>query len=102
MKIKRTPRAIEGFREVATYIALQFGNKALRDFQQRAKEWTRLLKTMPNLGSVDEDISTEKFEYRSIPIYKRSMMVYRIEGDTILVVDFYDTRRSIPSSLLYE
>ena len=35
MKIIRTPRAIEGFREVATYIAGQFGNKALRDFQQR-------------------------------------------------------------------
>ena len=102
MKIIRTPRAIEGFREVATYIAQQFGDKALRDFQQRTKEWTRLLKTMPNLGGIDDDISTDSFEYRSIPIYKRSMMVYRIEGDTIIIVDFYDTRRSIPSSLLYE
>jgi len=102
MKIIRTPRAIEGFREVATYIAGQFGNKALRDFQQRTKEWTRLLKTMPNLGGVDEDISTETFEYRSISIYKRSIMVYRIEGETIIIVDFYDTRRSVPSSLFYE
>ena len=102
MKIIRTPRAIEGFREVATYIARQFGNKALLDFRQRTKEWTRLLKTMPNLGGVDEDISTEKFEYRSISIYKRSMMVYRMEGETIIIVDFYDTRQSVPSGLLYE
>ena len=102
MKIVRTPRAIEGFREVAQYIAGQFGNRALQDFRQRIKEWTRLLKAMPNLGSVDEDMSTETFEYRSIPIYKRSMMVYRIEGETIIIVDFYDTRRSVPSSLLYE
>ena len=102
MKIIRTPRAIEGFREVAQYIAGQFGNQALRDFQKRTKEWTLLLKTMPNLGGVDEDISTETFEYRSIAIYKRSMMVYRIEGETIIIVDFYDTRRSVPSSILYE
>ena len=102
MKIIRTPRAIEGFREVASYIAHQFGDKALRDFQKRTKEWTRLRKTMPNLGGIDEVLSTETFEYRSISIYKRSMMVYRIEGETIIIVDFYDTRQSIPSSLLYE
>jgi len=102
MKIVRTPRAIEGFREVASYIAHQFGDQALRDFQKRTKEWTRLLKTMPNLGGVDEEISTETFEYRSISIYKRSMMVYRIEGETIIIVDFYDTRQSVPSGLLYE
>ena len=102
MRIIRTPRAIEGFREVASYIAHQFGDQALRDFQKRTKEWTRLLKTMPNLGGVDEEISTETFEYRSISIYKRSMMVYRIEGETIIIVDFYDTRQSVPSSLLYE
>ena len=102
MKIVRTPRAIEGFREVASYIAHQFGDQALRDFQKRTKEWTRLLKTMPNLGGIDEEISTETFEYRSISIYKRSMMVYRIEGETIIIVDFYDTRQSVPSGLLYE
>ena len=102
MKIIRTPRAIDGFREVATYIANQFGNAALREFQTRTKEWTRILKTMPNLGGVDEEISTETFEYRSVSIYKRSMMVYRIEGDTIIIVDFYDTRHSVPSGNLYK
>ena len=44
MIIVRTLRAIEGFREVASYIAAQFGNKALIDFQKRTKEWSRLLK----------------------------------------------------------
>ena len=102
MKIVRTPRAIDGFREVATYIACHFGNQALREFQQRTKEWTLALKKMPKLGGVDEDISTDKFEYRCIPIYKRSMMVYRIEGEMIIIVDFYDTRRAVPSSVLYE
>lgn len=95
MNIARTPRAIEGFREVSSYIAHNFGIKALREFQLRTKEWTNALKEMPKLGSVDEDVSTEDREYRTVVIYRRSVMVYRIVEDTILIVDFYDTRKSV-------
>ena len=102
MKIVRTPRAIEGFREVSTYIAHNFGINALREFQLRTKEWTKALKEMPKLGSVDEEISTEEREYRSVTIYRRSVMEYRIIDDTILIVDFYDTRRSVTLSPQYE
>lgn len=102
MKIARTPRAIEGFREVSSYIAHNFGVRALREFQLRTKEWTTALKKMPNLGSVDEDISTEEKEYRSVTIYRRSVMEYRIIEDTILIVDFYDTRRSVTLAQKYE
>ena len=102
MRIVRTQRAMEGFREVAEYIAGQFGNKALREFHQRTKEWTRLLKTMPTLGAVDEEISTDEFEYRSVTIYRKSIMEYRIDGDIIIIVDFYDTRHSAPSSQMLE
>ena len=102
MKIARTPRAIEGFREVSTYIARNFGIKALREFQLRTKEWTSALKKMPKLGSVDEALSTEEKEYRSVTIYRRSVMEYRIIDDTILIVDFYDTRRAITIGQNYE
>ena len=102
MKIARTPRAIEGFREVSSYIAHNFGVRALREFQLRTKEWTKVLKKMPKLGSVDEEISTEGKEYRSVTIYRRSVMEYRIIEDTILIVDFYDTRRSVTLGQQYE
>lgn len=102
MKIARTPRAIEGFREVASYIAHNFGVRALREFQLRTKEWTNALKKMPKLGSVDEEISTDEREYRSVTIYRRSIMEYRIIDDTILIVDFYDTRRSVTLRQNYE
>ena len=102
MKVVRTPRAIEGFREVATYIANNFGNKALLEFRQRTKEWTELLKKNPRLGNVDDELSTDDMTYRIVIIYRRSIMVYRIDHDTIIVVDFYDTRHSTPSSILFE
>ena len=102
MKIVRTPRAIEGFREVSSYIAHNFGIRALREFHLRTKEWTDALKKMPKLGSVDEDISTKEREYRSVIIHRRSVMVYRIIEDTILIVDFYDTRRSVAIGQHYE
>lgn len=102
MRIVRTPRAIDGFREVAAYIAGQFGNKALLEFQKRTKEWTQLLKKMPTLGAVDEELSTDEFEYRFVIIYRKSIMEYRIDGDLIIIVDFYDTRRSVSSGVTYE
>lgn len=100
-QIKQTPKAIEGFREVALYIAENFGDKALHDFYQRVKEQTNALKKMPRLGGIDKEISCNGYEYRSLTIYKRSIMVYRIDEDTIYIVDFYDSRHSVPSSHNY-
>ena len=102
MRIVRTQRAIDGFREVAVYIANHFGNKALLEFQNRTKEWTQLLKKMPTLGAVDEELSTDEYEYRFVIIYRKSIMEYRIDGDVIIIVDFYDTRRSVSSDITYE
>ena len=62
MKIVRTPRAIDGFREVASYVARQFGNKALQEFRQRVKEWTDALKKMPWREVVPVDVSISNLE----------------------------------------
>ena len=92
MKIVRTQRALKGYNDVAQYIADNFGEKALSDFKKRVKEYTKLLKIMPYLGAVDEEISTDKFEYRTVTVYRRSIMSYRVEGEIIYIVDFWDVR----------
>ena len=57
---------------------------------------------MPTLGAVDEELSTDEYEYRFVIIYRKSIMEYRIDGDLIIIVDFYDTRRSVSSGVTYE
>ena len=102
MKIVRTQRAIDGYREVASYIAREFGRKAVLEFRERVKDWTEAIKRNPKSGSRDLDMSTDEIEYRHVPIYRRSRMEYRVEGDIIYIVDFYDTRHSAPESYLFE
>ncbi len=102
MKVIRTERAIEGIRSVAGYIARTFGRQALLEFQARLQECTKLIKENPGIGSVDWDVSTQEKQYLTILIYRRSWMVYRVEGEIIYIVDFYDTRKSNPSNERYE
>ena len=102
MKIVRTKRAIEGIREVSSYIAKTFGHKALLDFKLRLADCTRTIKEHPGSGTIDWDVSTSQKQYISILGYRRSWMVYRVEGEIIYIVDFYDTRKSLPTHRRYE
>ena len=102
MRIIRTDRALAGIREVAEYIARNFGKKALQEFRKRLSKWTKTIKEQPGVGEIDWEISTADRLYMKVLIYRRSWMVYRVEGDTIYIVDFYDTNKSVPSQRQYE
>ena len=102
MRIVRTDRALVGIREVGGYIARDFGKKALREFRQRLAEWTKTIKEHPRVGTIDWEVSTADRIYLKVLIYRKSWMVYRVEGGTIYIVDFYDTNKSIPSHIQYE
>ena len=58
MRIIRTDRALAGIREVAEYIARNFGKKALQEFRKRLSEWTKTIKEQPGVGEIDWEIST--------------------------------------------
>ena len=102
MKIVRTQRAITGIREVGGYIARSFGKKALQEFKERLAAWTKTIKEHPGTGSIDWEVSTADRIYLKVLIYRRSWMEYRVEGETIYIVDFYDTNKSIPIHREYE
>ena len=102
MIVIRTKRAIDGFFEVSSYIASTFGPVALRDFRKRVRECTKIIKARPGAGRFEWEISSSQYVYQSILVYRRSWMVYRVEGTTIYIVDFYDTRKSTPSGAQYE
>ena len=102
MRIIRTERALAGIREVGGYIARDFGKKALWEFKQRIAEWTKIIKEHPGVGTIDWEVSTADRIYLKVLIYRLSWMEYRVEGDTIYIVDFFDTNKSVPSHRQYE
>ena len=102
MKIVRTDRALDGVREVGKYIVRSFGKRALQEFKTRLKECTKTIKEHPGVGTIDWEVSTADRIYLKVLIYRRSWMVYRVEGEIIYIVDFYDTHKSVPSHRQYK
>lgn len=93
MKVKWTERARDQKTDVADYIRRQFGTKRRTRFLQEVRETTKMLRNAPNIGQIDPLYVDRPQTYRSVVINGLNKMVYRIEGDIIYIVDFWDTRR---------
>lgn len=93
MNVKWTERAHDKKTEIAAYIRRQFGAKRKVRFLQEVRETTKMLRNTPNIGQIDPLYADRAHTYRSIVINGLNKMVYRIDGDIIYIVDFWDTRR---------
>jgi plasmid stabilization system protein ParE len=93
MKIKWTERARDQKNDVADYIRRQFGVKRRIRFLQEVRETTMMLRNTPTIGKIDPLYAERPIAYRSVIINGLNKMVYRIDGDIIYIVDFWDTRR---------
>lgn len=93
MIVKWTERALGMRKNIADYIGRQFDAKRRTRFLQEVRHTTQLLRKTPHIGAIDPYYSDRTFTYRSIIVNGLNKMVYRIDGDIIYIVDFWDTRR---------
>lgn len=92
MKVEWDPKAKEARSQVADYIRREFGAKRKIRFLQEVRETTKKLSKAPYIGQIDPFFADRPQTYRSIIINGLNKMVYRIEGDTIYIAAFWDTR----------
>ena len=93
MRIVWQVRAKDAYREIAHYINERFGCKARQDFMQKVKESERLMKSHPDIGSIDPLFADRPKTYRSVIVGGLSKMVYFVEDDIIYIAAFWDCRR---------
>ena len=93
MKLKWNLSAKSDMRQVARYVNRKFGRKARQEFMQRVKDAEKMIMRQPNIGPIDPLYADRPRTYRSVIINGLNKMVYRIDGDIIYIVDFWDTRR---------
>ena len=93
MKTNWDPKAKDSLRQIARYINAKFGKKARVDFMQKVKDTELLLRRSPNVGQIDPLFDGRTIAYRSVVINGLNKMVYRVDGDIIYIVAFWDTRR---------
>ena len=99
MKIQWTKHARKSVNEVGAYILQTFGEKSFDEFLQELAHTGQLLQTTPNLGSIETLLEKRSFTYRSVVVNKRSKMIYRIDGEQIYIVDFWNCKRE-PKNLV--
>ena len=79
--------------EAADSILRQHGIRAVEKFQKDTEEWEDSLSANPQIGKVEPLLANRDKLYRGIVINKLNKLIYYIEKDTIIIADFWDTRR---------
>ena len=93
MEIIWSDEAFKRWCEAADHIISQFGISAVEKFQKNTEEWEETLSQSPSIGRVEPLLKGRTRLYRSIVINKLNKLIYYIEDKTIIIADFWDTRR---------
>ena len=93
MRIIWTDSAQRSQDAAADYIFDEFGAIPLSDFYDNLDKIESNLIAFPEIGKVEPLLRNRSKLYRSIVASKYNKIIYFVEGDTIYIVDFWDTRR---------
>ena len=92
MAIQWSEQAKRGWKEVAQYILRDFGLHGLSQFRKRTKENEAFISKFPNACEVVWTDPETGVAYRRCPIYGRSIMLYFVLENEIIIADFWDVR----------
>ena len=92
MRVEWTKDAMRQKDQVAEYVRQQFGYKRKRKFVKDVDKAARILMRSPNIGQIDPLFASYAATYRSVIVNGLNKMVYRIDGEVIYIVGFWDTR----------
>jgi plasmid stabilization system protein ParE len=90
LKIVWSKRASLKFDQIISYLINEWGEKSAKQFISRAFGFLEILSEFPEIGSVE---NKEK-NIRGFTIVKQVNIYYRIKGDTIILILFFDNRQN--------
>lgn len=89
MRILLTRRAVRNFRSIVNHIQSEWGEGAAEVFEQKTINFLDLLADFPEIGTVEFD---EK-QIRGFLLTRQIRVFYRIKGERIIILDFFDVRQ---------
>ncbi|MBR1878928.1 MAG: type II toxin-antitoxin system RelE/ParE family toxin [Paludibacteraceae bacterium] len=95
MQIIWSERAFIRRQAIEDYILISFGYIAYTKYVHAIDAWKELVLTHPQAGAIEPLLTGMRKEYRSFVIANQTKCIYYIEGNDIVFVDWWDTRRSI-------
>jgi len=93
VKIKLTTNARRRLAQVREFYSLkgyhEKGNRTVRELIKHTKK----LISQPKMGLVHEELSGGDKTYRVLIVHRDHKVIYRIEGELILIVEIFDVRQ---------
>lgn len=93
MKVSWSKKAGNAVVQTSVYILDKFGPKASEEFLQEVQHVSDLLESNPCIGAIEPLLAQKSKPYRSVVLNHLNKIVYYINGDTIRITAFWDTRR---------
>ena len=95
MEVVWSERAYVRRQAIEDYILCSFGFAALRNYEDEVDAWVETLRSNPKAGPVEPILANMRKEYRYFVVEDLTKGIYYVEEDRLVIVDWWDTRRSL-------
>jgi len=82
--------AIKKYRAIKEYIVHKWGLSVAGNFEQKVKDFLPLLENFPEIGTME----FPNKQIRGFQLTKQTKVFYRIKGERIIILNFFDVRQS--------
>ena len=89
LKIYWSKRAVKKFDQILDYLLEEWGESVTKAFTRKVYEFLEILVEFPEIGTIE---NKEK-GIRGFTIIKQVNLFYRISGDKIILLNFFDNRQ---------
>lgn len=90
MRISLTKRAEKNYRSIKNYIVKEWGENVAAAFEQKTVDFLDILEDFPEMGVIE---LPEKM-IRGFQLTKHTRVFYRISGERIIILTFFDVRQN--------
>ena len=87
--------------QIEDYIFDRFGLDSMEEFIDKVDQVVELILRHPSVGPIEPLLAERSLTYRSVVVGNLSKIIYRVQEETIHIVDFWDCRRE-PKALTRE
>ncbi|SHJ68882.1 Plasmid stabilization system protein ParE [Tangfeifania diversioriginum] len=89
-------RADKKFDSIIAFLLEEWGEKVTRSFVKKVYEFLDILQEFPEIGTVEN----KNRNIRGFVIVKQLTLFYKIQGDKIILLNFFDNRMN-PRKIKY-
>jgi len=90
LEIEWSKRADNSFDRIIDYLHSEWGNQVVQAFVRKTYDFLDILAEFPEVGS----LQVQDKGIRGFTLIKQVIMFYKVKGNSIIILDFFDTRQN--------